>query len=249
MKTSISDYKEYKEICLNASNDDEVFANFRRNHNYTPILEHTSYDLGKGYIEWLLKNNFDTTQIDKLKLNDVQGGAILEQYDEPFGQICPSTLRYTKVMHEMELMFGGFDNKHIIEIGVGYGGQCKLIMDQWAPASYTLVDLPEVLALSQRYLRDSNYSNVYYLTQDQLPTDKEYDLVISNYAFSECERSIQMGYVNDVMKKSESGYITFNTISHLFNIDSLSKEEFQTLMNCSEKGEEPASGANCIFYW
>jgi putative sugar O-methyltransferase len=149
----------------------------------------------------------------------------------------------------MELMFGGFDNKHIIEIGVGYGGQCKLIMDQWTPASYTLVDLPEVLALSQRYLKDSNYSNVYYLTQDQLPIDKEYDLVISNYAFSECERSIQMGYVNDVMKKSESGYITFNTISHLFNIDSLSKEEFKTLMNCFEKAEEPASGANCIFYW
>lgn len=248
MKTSISDYKEYKEICLNASNDDEVFTNFRRNHNYTPILEHTSYDLGKGYIEWLFKNNFDTTRIDKLKLNDVQGGAILEQYDEPFGHICPSTLRYTKVMHEMELMFGGFDGKHIIEIGVGYGGQCKIINDIFKPASYTLVDLPEVLSLSERYLRDSEYDNVHYYTQENLP-DREYDLVISNYAFSECERSIQMGYVNDVLEKSKNGYITFNTISHLFNIDSLSKEEFQTLMNCSEKGEEPASGANCIFYW
>jgi hypothetical protein len=249
MKTSISDYKEYKEICLNASIDDEVFTHFRRNHNYTPILEHTSYDLGKGYIEWLMQNNFDVTKIDKLKLNDAQGGAILEQYDEPFGQICPSTLRYTKVMHELELMFGSLDNKNIIEIGVGYGGQCKIINDCYKPSSYTLVDLPEVTALSQRYLKDSNYNNVKYYTQDQLPTDIEYDLVISNYAFSECERSIQMGYVNDVLKKSKNGYITFNTISHIFNIDSLLKEEFQILMNCSEKGEIPASGANCIFCW
>ena len=249
MRTSISDYKEYKEICLNASIDDEVFTHFRRNHNYTPILEHTSYDLGKGYIEWLTQNNFDVNQIEKIKLNDLQGGAILEQFDEPFGQICPSTLRYTKVMHELELMFGAFDGKNIIEIGVGYGGQCKIINDISKPASYTLVDLPEALALSKRYLSDSNFTNINYLTQDQLSTDKEYDLVISNYAFSECDKSIQIGYVNDVLKKSESGYITFNTISHLFNIDSLSKDEFQTLMNCSEKGENPASGANCIFYW
>ena len=249
MRTSISDYKEYKEICLNASIDDEVFTHFRRNHNYTPILEHTSYDLGKGYIEWLTQNNFDVNQIEKIKLNDLQGGAILEQYDEPFGQICPSTLRYTKVMHELELMFGAFDGKNIIEIGVGYGGQCKIINDISKPASYTLVDLPEALALSKRYLSDSNFTNINYLTQDQLSTDKEYDLVISNYAFSECDKSIQIGYVNDVLKKSESGYITFNTISHLFTIDSLSKDEFQTLMNCSEKGENPASGANCIFYW
>jgi len=248
MKTSISDYKEYKDVCLNAANDNESFINFRRHPQYTPILEHTSYDLGKGYIEWLMKNNFDVNQIEKIKLNDLEGGAILEQYDEPFGQICPSTLRYTKVMHELELMFGPLNGKNIIEIGVGYGGQCKIINDCYKPASYTLVDLPEVIALSKRYLTSSNYDNVHYFTQENLP-DKEYDLVISNYAFSECERSIQMGYVNDVLKKSKNGYITFNTISHLFNVDSLSKEEFQTLMNCSEKGEQPASGANCIFYW
>jgi len=248
MKTSISDYKEYKDVCLNAANDNESFINFRRHPQYTPILEHTSYDLGKGYIEWLMKNNFDINQIEKIKLNDLEGGAILEQYDEPFGQICPSTLRYTKVMHELELMFGPLNGKNIIEIGVGYGGQCKIINDCYKPASYTLVDLPEVIALSKRYLTSSNYDNVHYFTQENLP-DKEYDLVISNYAFSECERSIQMGYVNDVLKKSKNGYITFNTISHLFNVDSLSKEEFQTLMNCSEKGEQPASGANCIFYW
>jgi putative sugar O-methyltransferase len=249
MKTSISDYKEYKDVCSSSANNDELFANFRRHPHYIPILEHTSYDLGKGYIEWLLKKDFNLSQIEKIKLNDLQGGAILEQYGEPFGLICPSTLRYTKVMHELELMFESLDGKNIIEIGVGYGGQCKVINDIFKPASYTLVDLPEALALSKRYLRDSNFTNINYLTQDQLPTDKEYDLVISNYAFSECERLIQMGYVNDVLKKSESGYITFNTISHLFNIDSLSKEEFKTLMNCSEKGEEPASGANCIFYW
>lgn len=248
MKTSISDYKEYKDVCLNAANDNESFINFRRHPQYTPILEHTSYDLGKGYIEWLMKNNFDVNQIEKIKLNDLEGGAILEQYDEPFGQICPSTLRYTKVMHELELMFGPLNGKNIIEIGVGYGGQCKIINDCYKPASYTLVDLPEVIALSERYLTSSNYNNVHYFTQENLP-DREYDLVISNYAFSECERSIQMGYVNDVLKKSKNGYITFNTISHLFNVDSLSKEEFQTLMNCSEKGEQPASGANCIFYW
>jgi putative sugar O-methyltransferase len=249
MKTSISDYNEYKNVCSEAASNDELFANFRRHPHYTPILEHTSYDLGKGYIEWLMKKDFDVNQIEKIKLNDIQGGAVLEQYNEPFGLICPSTLRYTKVMHELELMFGPLDGKNIIEIGVGYGGQCKVINDTYKPASYTLVDLPEVLALSERYLRDSNYTNVIYSSQENLPKGVEYDLVISNYAFSECERLIQMGYVNDVLKKSESGYITFNTISHLFNIDSLSKEEFQTLMNCSEKGEEPASGANCIFYW
>lgn len=248
MKTSISDYSEYKNVCLEASLDDDVFNNFKRNPHYTPILEHASYDLGLGYIKWLSENNFNTDKLDILKQNDEQGNATLESYPEPFGNISPSTLRYTKVLAELEKLFGSLDGKKIVEIGVGYGGQCKLINDYFNIASYTLIDLPEVLQLSKRYLSKYNYNNVEFKTLNLL-NQSDYDLVISNYAFSECERSIQLDYVDKVLKNSKNGYITFNNICHLFNIETLSKQEVMDLISCNEMGEEPVSGANCILYW
>ena len=129
MKTSISDYLEYKNVCLEASINDDMFNNFKRHPHYTPILEHTSYDLGLGYIKWLLENDFNTNKLEILKTNDEQGNAVLELYPEPFGYISPSSLRYIKVLIELEKLFGNLDNKNIVEIGVGYGGQCKLIND------------------------------------------------------------------------------------------------------------------------
>ena len=250
MKTSISDYEGYKNACLEAATNNEKFSNFKRNPQYTEILEHTNYNIGMQYAEFITKTKFDFSKLGLLKSNDTQGNAVIAEYPAPFGHISPSTLRYIKVLAELEEMFESLDGMNIVEIGVGYGGQCKLIYDYFKPASYTLVDLAEPLALAKRYHRDYWYENVSYLTQDKLPSGISYDLVISNYAFTECSRPIQLEYIDKVVGNSKKGYITYNDISHKFGIDSLSKEEFKGLISCSEKLEEPISGDNnCILYW
>lgn len=248
-KTSISDYESYKNACQNAADNDDAFNIFKTNREYTTILEHANYDQGLGYIEYLNNTQLDLAKLPLLKSNDLQGGATLYSYPEPYGEISPSTLRYIKVLAELEQMFGSLEDKHIVEIGVGYGGQCKVINDYFKVSSYTLVDLPEALALSKRYLRDYNYSNVYYFEQKNLPQGKQYDLLISNYAFSECERTVQTEYINVLLKNSVHGYITFNNISQIFNVDSLSRSEFSNVFPCSEKPEIPLTGDNNIYYW
>jgi hypothetical protein len=250
MQTSISDYDQYRNACLEAATNNEKFSIFKRNSHYTEILEHTSYEAGKHYAEFILKSNFNFDKLSLLKSNDTQGSAAIAEYPVPFGYISPSTLYYIKVLADLENMFGSLDRMNIVEIGVGYGGQCKIISDYFKPASYTLVDLAEPLALAKRYHRDYRYENINYLTQDKLPSDTSYDLLISNYAFSECARPVQLDYIDKIINKSKQGYILYNDISNRFGIDSLSKEEFTTLVACSEKPEEPLSGVNnCILYW
>lgn len=250
MKTSISDYEEYRNACLEAATNDEKFNVFKQNPAYTEILEHTSPQIGASYADYILKTKFDFSKLNKIKSNDSQGGAYVIEYSEPFGFISPSTLYYTKILAELEEMFGSLDGLNIAEIGIGYGGQCKVIHDYFKPASYTLVDLPEPVKLAERYHRDFNYKGIKYLTQDLLPLDMEYDLVISNYALTECARPIQLEYLDKVVKKSKKGYIAYNEISGGFGVDSLSKQEFTSLITCSEKPEEPLTGNNnCILYW
>jgi hypothetical protein len=250
MQTSISDYDNYRTTCLEAATDDLYFSMFKQNKSYTQILEHTDFLTGFLYGEFILKTNFDFSKLDILKSNDNQGTATLMRYPEPFGLISPNTMYYIKVLAELEQMFGSLSNMNIIEIGVGYGGQCKAIYDYFKPSSYTLVDLPEPVKLAERYHRDFNYEGIKYLTQDLLPSDIEYDLVISNYAITECVRPVQMDYIEKVVSKSKRGYITYNDISSQFGLDSLSKQELIDLLKCSEKPEEPLSSVNnCILYW
>ena len=250
MKTSISDYEEYRNACLEAATEDYYFCMFKQNKIYTEILEHTDFYTGFLCAEYILKTNFDLSKLNILKSNDFQGTATLMMYPEPFGLISPNTLYYIKVLAELEEMFGSLDGLNIAEIGIGYGGQCKVIYDYFKPASYTLVDLPESVKLAERYHRDFNYKGIKYLTQDLLPSNTEYDLVISNYALTECARPIQLEYLDKVVKKSKRGYIAYNEISSGFGVDSILKQELTSLITCFEKPEEPLTGNNnCILYW
>lgn len=248
-KTSISDYLEYKKACLDAATDENAFNNFKTNPHYNTILEHTSYEQGLMYIDYINNTKFDFSILPLLKTNDLQGNAQIKDYAQPYDKISPSTLRYIKVLAELEETFDSLQGKDIVEIGGGYGGQCKIINDYFKPNSYTIIDLSEALALSKKYLSKFNYDNVYYQTQEELSENKKYDLVISNYAFSECERSIQNIYIEKIFKNSAKGYITFNNISHIFKVDSLTRAEFIENFNCLEKPEVPLTGDNNIYYW
>jgi hypothetical protein len=230
MKTSISDIDDYKQICKMAYENDEIFNNFKRDDNYNFVLEHTDRNVGLGYINYIKNTKIDLSKIDKFKQNDEQGSPIRYSYEEPYGLISPTTLRYIKVLSEIEMLFGSLDGKKIIEIGVGYGGQSKMIMDYFNVAEYNYVDLPEVLNLTQKYLKKYNYENTNFYDYENLP-DKEYDFIISNYAFTECNRDIQTIYLDKIINKSKMGYITGNYIGQFFNVDTMNKYEIQEKIN------------------
>ena len=252
INTSVSDTEDYKEVCIEFVKNNESFANFKRNPIYNKILEHVSELDGQLYKNYLDINFPEFKNFLKIfKTNDEIGNPIKFNYSD-IGDISPTTLRYIKVLSDLIRLYKSLDNFNIIEIGVGYGGQCKIINDYFNIRKYTLVDLPEVLELSQKYLNIFNIENLDFLNFNNLPNNKNYDLVISNYSFSELSKEMQNFYFENIINKSEHGYLTCNFISNYFNIDSYNLDEIKTHLhkNFSIIKEEPlTSENNIIIYW
>ena len=219
-KTSITDCMVgYKNICKLASENDNYFNIFRQNLDYKEVLEHVDYDTGKLYLDVIIsRNQFDNNDFEKFKKNDLYGGATLEDF-ENVGKICPSTLRYIKVLSDLIIYFKTLDNFRICEIGVGYGGQSRIIMSYFNIKDYTYVDLESPLSLTSKYMNkfdDIDKNKLNFITMDELKNNK-YDLIISNYAFSELTRNVQDIYTDKIIKNSSHGYITYNNFARFDN--------------------------------
>lgn len=156
------------------------------------------------------------------------GGDCLIEHDGV--RISPSTLRYAKVLADLCEHFGDLNSLKICEIGVGYGGQARLALSKFPKIhTYSFVDLASVLKLTRKYL--SHFPDITakleFLTLDKLP-EQSYDLVISNYAFSELNRDIQELYAAKIIRHAKHGYITYNDISDS-DLGSIKVENYGTL--------------------
>jgi hypothetical protein len=174
-------------------------------------LEHVSRAQGQEYLEIIKNEAHDLLgMLDKLKINDEVGSPLLYEYPD-VGWISPTTLRYIKVAADIRNLFGDLALARIAEIGVGYGGQF-LILDQLYRMRYFLYDLPPVLEFASKYLESHILNSSYEaITLNQYDGVGEYDLVISNYAFSELPRQLQQKYIEKIIYKSKRGYLTMNS--------------------------------------
>lgn len=249
ISTSLSDNQAYPHVCIEASNDYRFFNNFRRNPIYNKILEHVSERQGKEYLP-LISNDPDILgAINNFKPNDDYGNPRMYEYSG-IGLISPTTLRYIKVLADLKKHFQTLDNLSICEIGVGYGGQCRVLNAYYKPATYCLVDIQPALALAQRFL--DNYilhSVLTYKTMNEL-SQRDYDLLLSNYAFTELPRAIQDVYLNKVILRSKRGYITYNEITPREFNSYKSGELIEMIPGSRILKEEPLTHPkNCIIVW
>jgi hypothetical protein len=145
--------------------------------------------------------------------------------------------------------------RSFIEIGVGYGGQARLISEfaekvDSAILTYTLVDLLPVIHLARLYLEHFTLKpSLVYETKSTLQRLDKWDLAISNYAFSEFSRKLQEEYLDTVFKKASAGYLTMNTgLSNSQGCGGTSCltawELLKSLPNAVLCREEPMTGAN-----
>jgi putative sugar O-methyltransferase len=248
--TSLSDNEKYPNFCLNAANDLLVFSNFRQNKTYRRILEHVRVETGELYLEEILKTRPELIkEIEKIKANDLYGNPNLYDY-KTVGNISPSTLRYTKVLADLLNHFGSLNGLKIAEIGAGYGGQCRIVNAIAKPSEYTLVDIKPALLLAQAYLDHYILSSVMrYKTMNELRKEA-YDLVISNYAFTELRRDIQDVYLEKIMLNSKHGYITYNDITPECFRSYKKDELIKILPNAKIIEEIPKTHErNCIIVW
>jgi len=150
ISTSLSDNQSYPQVCIQACHDYRVFNNFRRNPIYNKILEHVSEKQGAEYLKIISNDPDILSAITNFKPNDNYGNPRMYEYPN-IGMISPSTLRYIKVLTDIKKHFQTADNLNICEIGVGYGGLCRVINAYSKPATYCLVDIQPALDLTKNF--------------------------------------------------------------------------------------------------
>lgn len=253
--TSITDNDYYPELCKKAIDDEELFSSFRSNYIYVKTLEHVDYIFGKKYLDILLAENFfvEKDYINFFK-NDMVGDPMV--YDYKIGKkdfaCAPTTLRYIKELQDLCLIHGNNDAQNVVEIGVGYGGLCRIVSSYWSHlATYTLIDLPEAIELTKKYLSNFEVApDIKYINGiDEFP-EVYSDLVISNYAFSELKKEVQKKYLDKVVLNSRHGYITWNNMSAEM-LDGYTIEEILSIIpNATIIDENPKTALNnCIIIW
>lgn len=216
-------FEKFMQACEKISQNEEEFLNFKRNPDYFEILEHIDNNVGSYIYKQLLFKDNDLVSKENL-INfcskDIIGNPVYLLNIEEI-KVSPTTLRYIKVLSDIRKYFS-LNEKNIIEIGAGYGGQAKILIDYYKTAKYDCVDLPQTHDLIKKYLNDYDIN----LYQQKTIPDKTWELCISNYAFSECPIEVQEDYFNKIILNSKFGYFTMNHISSLFGVNSYSKEQF-----------------------
>lgn len=244
------DYSKYISACNYIINDDKLFRRFRSRAGYTWVMDNVPEYIGLECLEAVERDNPELLQIlNRFAENDRMGNPPISTYEKYNVRLNPTTCRYIKILSDLVNVFGSLDGLNIIEIGSGYGGQCRIIYDIFKPKSYTLVDLKEPLFVAKKYLG-------YYKIQPTLrqTTDNskiEYDLCISNYAYSELDRSYQDFYFEHIIDYCKKGFMVWNFIGQRGEVDAMSVEEFikKVKYECLVLQEIPSTGSNSLIVW
>lgn len=251
--SSVSDNNDWRGFCYSAATNDAVFQNFKNSSLFRIYMEHVSYELGLKYLD-VIKNKYPDLlpYMGVFRTNDTIGNPIVYSYD--VGYFSPTTFRYIKTAGDIKKQFGDLSGMKIIEIGGGYGAQCKILMDLFCIKEYVIVDLPETIALTKKYLSYYGIKNVRFLTPEQLGQES-CDLVISNFTFSECNGKVQDYYFDKIIKNSLHGYMCMNFMNLPFKYPSHKLLEVFTMLGDAGMKrrvwpEDPQSGGrNLIIVW
>ena len=215
----------YLNVCNYAANSDEFFKQFKSHPAYRHVLEHVSYEEGQQYLKEIDIDYLD--KLDEIKENDYLGSPATYEYPS-VGEISPTTIRYIKNTSDIINKFGTSFNS-IVEIGGGYGGLCKVLSSFIKFEQYLLLDLEECNLLSRKYLSHFNLPTLSYRSEEIDEIDENFDLLISNYAFSECHKDVQLDYIERFVKKSNNFYMMHNNF-HL-ELGTIPHEQFVEIMS------------------
>lgn len=219
-------YTGYREICKKAATDPQYLATFRSIPEFRLAFEITS---GESFAQYVVASERLSSKIENFRLLETIGQPVLNYYPD-LGNFSATSLRYICLADQIKKMVALPPNPVIAEIGAGFGGQCFMLSQLHPFAKYYFFDLPEVELLIRKVMDTLNVQNTYCIPMEEHLPEERIDLVISNYAFSECDREIQMEYFERIIKKADRGYMIYNQIIQDSGIDSLSLEEFVQLL-------------------
>jgi len=223
----------YREVCQKAATDPQCFEIFRSIPEYR-----IAFEINDGYrfAEYLTCSDRLLDKLEAFRRLESFGNPVLDSYPL-IGKFSATTLRYICIADQIQKMVALPEQAVIAEIGAGFGGQCFALAQVRPFSKYYFFDLPEVEALIGKVMEVLSLQNTYCIPMDQELPEEKIDLVISNYAFSECDREIQLEYFERVIKKADRGFMIYNHISKDSGIDSISAKEFVQMLK--EQGFRP----------
>jgi hypothetical protein len=217
-----SQYLSYTTFCEKAVTDENLFNSFKRNPSYTYVLEHVTKELGEKYIIQMVskyEKYLSKLQWNKIMTNDIIGNPITYDFSNVMRSyislnsyiFSPTTLRYVYTALDILSKVTKKSIK-IVEIGGGYGGQCKILFDiaslfDIVIESYTILDLKYPNMIQKKYL-DRCGIEINCLTVDNYKLS-EIHLLISNFALSEIDPLYQEPY-KPLIVNAKSGYFLWN---------------------------------------
>lgn len=212
--TSNEKISRYNDALKRGVTDDATFKRFRRETGVREIIEGLPDVVGHGYHAKLISqvgDEFIRTNWNRIVRNDAVGDPMLVELP-PHGKAASTTMRYAWNVVDMDKHGVKLEDVDIVEVGGGYGGLCRMIHEFHKPRSYTIVDLPEALALAKRYLAEFNIKPTLVSCYEYM--QRPIDTFISNYALTELTKDVQGGYVNKLMTHAVCGYVTYNSQPH-----------------------------------
>jgi hypothetical protein len=225
--------EKYIHACKLAASDEDAFKKFRQDPNYKIILEGWNGG-GNAWLGEILASYGDDALLEKMDLfkrNDIYGKPTIIRYPI-VGETCPFTLKYILDAFRLAENLGNPEFKKIVEVGVGFGSMCLIMDSIYQFDEYTLIDLPEVIQLTKKYL--SNFPEIYsklnFISCDDIEAMdrfEHFDLFISDAALAECNMNTQHLYVDKFLNKSKFGYINYNTIGS----STVAADNYQILLN------------------
>jgi putative sugar O-methyltransferase len=196
--------ENYYKIVNDALVDDDVFNNFKNRYEYYSIVGMSEKWQSDIWFE-SIKNNYPYifNRLNEYSKNDLfcnPNG--VTNYDGYL--LTPNTLRYINTCCEIYEYFN-FNNTEIkvTELGIGYGGLCFMMNKTFNINSYTLIDLPNVYELSNKYLKLLGVDN-------HIQKFNGADLFISEFGLSEFDDDEMYEFYEKYLLESKYIYLHMN---------------------------------------
>lgn len=253
MSKSDSELTSYVNEINKINHNSRVMIKFRRNRNYRMILEHLDFRDGLSYLQHMQSKGYGYVELAYvLRKIDSFGKPRKFKY-KGVGWVSPTSLRYLSIALDIREKFGRSIG-NVVEVGVGYGGLVVALSEICSIRKYSIFDLEEVLNLTEKYLSEVEVQTSVKRESLNVQSEEEWDLFVSNYAFSELPFKLQEEYCSQVMNKARNGFMIMNSGFTNFTGRSLGKMELSELKkrlpNLLVEEENPKTGKdNYLLTW
>ena len=202
--------REYLWLSREAATKYQNYLTFRSNSHYLKILINNTKEDGQKILDHLQGSEL-LNKLSIVRKNDHIGSPVTYDYGK-YGRLATDSLRYLNSIATLQKEFPDMKKDwNVVELGGGYGGFCYLFSQLVGFESYTFLEVPEVLMLAHRYLNeDKKLENVKLGTAEDLEPKESYDLLVSEYAFSELDEECLEKYTEKWLRRAKRLFLAMN---------------------------------------